>query len=289
MQALSRTARQAALLIGLLTTFFVMLSWQVNRSRTLETARGAVFQVVSPAQRILSTLTTGVSGLWSGYVGLVGTAEEAAALRQEVASLTRRLGALEETRRENARLRALVGLEERVPTGHRVAGVVGRDLAHRYQAVTLDRGSADGVRLQAPVLAPDGSLIGRVVEVARWTALVQLVTDPFAGVGARLAGSRATGLATGMDGPLLDLRYVDTMTPVREGEAVLTSGEDGIYPPGLSIGTVASFAVGPPVPGTPRVPLARDETALFLEIQLRPAADVTRIETVLVLDPLSGP
>lgn len=285
MQRLSRTARHAALFVGLLTAFFVLLSWQANRSRTLETARGAVTGVASPVQRFLGGVAATVTGVWTGYLDLVGASDRAERLQAEVDGLQRRLTSLDETRRENFRLRALLGLERRVEGRHRVATVVGRTLAHRYQSVTLDRGSADGIRLDAPVLAPDGGLVGRVVQVSRWTSIVQLVTDPFAGVGARLVHSRATGLIAGTDGPLLQLRYIDTMTPVDAGEQVVTSGEDGIYPAGLPVGTVSGLEVGPPVPGTPRVPLAREETAMFLEITVDPAVDVTRVETVLVLDP----
>lgn len=289
MQRLSRTARHAALLIGLLTVFFVLLSWQVNRTRTLDAARGAVTGVVSPFQRVFGGAVSAVTGAWGGYFDLLRADEEAERLQAEVDRLERSLASLEETRRENFRLRALLGLGKQVEQDHRVATVVGRSLAHRYQSVTLDRGSADGIRIDAPVLAPDGALVGRVVQVSRWTSVVQLITDPFSGVGARLTHSRATGLVAGSDGPLLELRYIDTMTPVDTGESVITSGEDGIYPPGLPIGTVTEFEVGPPVPGTPRVPLAREETALFLEITVTPAADVTRVETVLVLDPATGP
>lgn len=283
MQPLTRTARPAALLIALLVAFFILLSLQVNRGRTLDTARGTVFQIVSPAHRLVTSITSGVGGLWSSYFGLVDAAREAARLRERVGELERRLSGLERAERENIRLRSILGMDEAVTRGHQVARVIGRDIDLRYQSITLDRGSADGVAVDAPVLAPDGSLVGRVVQVARWTSLVQLITDPLAGVGARLVYSRAAGLAAGSNGPELELRYIDTMTEILDDELVVTSGEDGIYPPGLPIGRVVSFEVGPPVPGTPRIPLAREETALFMEIAVRPAVDVTRIEEVLVL------
>lgn len=285
MQGLTRTARKAVLLIGLLSVFFGLLSWQVNRAATLTTARGAVFQVVSPMQRLAAGLTGGVAGIWDGYLGLIGAAREAEELRTRVDDLERRIRDLDEVERENVRLRSMLGMDDALERPHLVAGVIGRDIAHRYQSVTLDRGSADGVRKDAPVLAPNGTLVGRVVQVARWTSLVQLVTDPFAGVGARLVYSRASGLIVGLDGPTLELQYIDTMTEILSGEMIVTSGEDGIYPAGLPIGRVLSFEVGPPVPGTPRIPLSREETALFMEIMVDPMIDVTRIETVLVLQP----
>lgn len=282
-------ARKVGLVTGLLLLFFVMLTYQVSAERTLSTARGAVLGVVSPFHRAVSAAVFGVASVWRGYVGLVGTAARNEELRAENADLQRRLRELQETRHENDRLRALLDLGPASAQGARLARVVGRDLAHRYQAVILDRGSADGIVLDAPVLSPDGSLVGRVVQVARWTSIVQLITDPLSGVGARLAESRATGLVNGSDGPELELRYINSMTEIRQREPIVTSGEDGLYPAGIRVGTVASFTVGPPVPGTPRVPLAREETALFLEVRVRPDVDVLRLETVLVIAPLAGP
>lgn len=285
MPALSRTARHVGLVAGLLLTFFVMLSFQVNRARALSSARGAVFGLVSPLQRLVSMTTLNLSSLWSGYIGLVGASAENDELRAENSRLQQRVRQLEETRRENSRLHAMLGIEAAPETTTRVARVIGRDISHRFQSVTLNRGSADGITMDAPVLSPDGALVGRVVALARWTSLVQLITDPLSGIGARLAESRRTGLLNGVDGPELELLYIDSMTEVISGEAVVTSGEDSLYPPGILVGTVSSFNVGPPVPGTPTVPLARDETALFLEVSVHPGVDVLRLENVVVLSP----
>ena len=188
-------------------------------------------------------------------------------------------------RRENERLRRLLNIVDDVPAGWSVATVIGREPSQRYSSLTLDRGSAAGIRIDATVIAPDGSLVGRIVETGVWTSLVQLVTDPLAGVGARLATSRATGLVSGTGGALLELRYIDSLTEVVPGEVVLTSGEDGIYPPGQLIGQVEAFTFGPPVPWTRSVPLPREQSALFLEITVRPAVAVDRLQTVLVLAP----
>ena len=283
MQGLSATARNAALLAGLLLTFFVLISYQANRATTVSSARGAVLHAVSPVQRIASGIGDLFSSLWTGYFALVGAQQEAESLQNQVDALQRQMASVEETRQENARLRALVGLGPRVGLDHIVAEVVGRDLPHRYESLTLGRGTADGIRSDATVLSPDGVLVGRIVFATRWTSQVQLVTDPLSGVGARLASSRAAGLVTGNNGPDLSLQYIETMTPLYAGEPVVTSGEDGIYPAGLPIGRVESFEVGPPVPGTPRVPLAREETALFMEVRVAGGVDVTRLESVLVV------
>jgi len=289
MQALSRTARNAALLLGLLMAFFLVMSLQVNRGSTLAVARGTVAGVVSPLQRIGSAVGGLVTSTWGRYVWLVTAARENEALRQRVAELQRRVAAGDAAKRENSRLRGLLGIHASLAGEWIGARVAGRDFTQRYETVTINRGSRDGIERDAAVIAPGGALVGRIIQVNLWTSTVQLITDPLSGVGARLADSRATGLVSGSSASPLRLDYISTRAEVTEGEAIVTSGEDGIYPADLMIGHVTKIDVGPPVPGTPRVPLMREETALFKVILLDPAIDVLRIENVLVQLPASVP
>jgi rod shape-determining protein MreC len=283
MQVLSTTARNAALLLALLMGFFLVMSLQVNRGETLAAARGAVRGVTSPFQRIGSTVGSFFSGTWSRYTGLVGADRENESLRRRVAELEQRLSAAEAARRENRRLRALLGAHERGGADWIEAKVAAREFAHRYETVTLNRGSQDGVTVDAPVVGPGAALVGRVISVSPWTSLVQLITDPLAGIGARLSESRATGLIGGNNGPSLRLEYVSTRAEVRIGEAIVTSGDDDIYPADLLIGHVVEVDVGPAVPGVPSVPLLREETALFKLIEVEPAIDMPTLENVLIL------
>lgn len=289
MQALSRTARNAALLLTLLTIFFLIMSLQVNRGSTLAAARGAVTGVTSPVQRIGSALGGLVTGTWGRYVWLVTADRENESLRRRVAELERRTAASDAAKRENSRLRGLLGIHASVDGEWTGARVVGRDFTQRYETVTINRGSRDGITQDAAVIAAGGALVGRIIQTNLWTSTVQLITDPLSGVGARLAQSRATGLVSGSSAEALRLSYISTRAEVAEGEAIVTSGEDGIYPADLMIGHVTSIEVGPPVPGTPRVPLMREETALFKVILLRPSIDVLRIENVLVQVPVTVP
>jgi len=288
MQVLTHAARRVGLVLGLLLLFLSMMSFQVNRDRTLSSARGLAFLLASPLQRLAGAALGGVASVWNGYFDLTDAAGRAAQLESEVAALRRQLAALQEARRENERLRALVGLDSSAIEGSRAAPVVARDLEHRFETVTIGRGGADGVTLDAPVIAPNGAVVGRVVQLARWTAMVQLITDPLSGVGGRLTGSRATGLVAGTDGPHLRLQFVESINQIADRETVVTSGEDGIYPPGLLLGTVRHVASGTPVPGTPRIELRRQEAALFRDIEIAPGVDVLSLETVLVLPRREG-
>ena len=286
METIGRQARSAALLIGLLFGFFVMMSYQVNRADTVSTVESTVQTVIAPAHRLVSAVWFGISGGWSSYVSVVGSAREAAALQDRLEFLERRAATLEEAARENARLKQLLGLQSRLETPSIAAETIGRDTALGYQALTVNRGSRDGVRVDSPVLAPNGVVVGRVVDVSPYTSSVQLVTDPQSAVGAKIVRGDAPGVVHGAGGPTLELAYVSSLYDVEVGDLVVTSAHDSIFPAGLEIGRVTRVAQGAPVPGFPsRIPLARNEAALFLEITLESLVEIRRVDKVLLLTP----
>jgi len=288
MQALSRHAGTTALLIGLLVVFFVLMSWQANRASTISVVETTVQTVISPVHRMVSSIWLGMADTWRRYVGLVGASSRAATLQRRNAVLEHQRATLEAAARENARLRQLLELERSVEIPSMAAETIGRDIANGYQALTLNRGSRDGVQHDSPVVAPNGALVGRIVRVSPWTSTVQLITDPESAVGVRDVRSGAAGVLHGNGGPTLEMAYVPTLEDVEEGDIIVTSGDDGLYPAGVEVGRVDSAIPGSPVPGSPRVPLARDETALFLDVALEALVDMTRVDQVLILAPVDN-
>lgn len=289
METISRRASSLALLAALLFSFFVMMSYQANRADTISTVEGGIQTIVSPAHRVVSGAWLGVSRFWTNYVGLIGRASEAEALRQRLGVLERQIDTLEESARENSRLRQILGLRERLELPSMVAQTVGRDMAHGYQGFTINRGRRDGVFEDWAVMAPGGMVVGRVVQAAPYTSSVQLVTDAQSAVGAKVARTGAHGVVQGNGGALMQLAYVTSLADVQVGDLVVTSGDDSIYPAGLEIGRVSRVVKGAPVPGLPHLPtLARTEAALFLDIEVEPSIEVRWVDQVLLLAPAAG-
>jgi rod shape-determining protein MreC len=150
-------------------------------------------------------------------------------------------------------------LAARVVAGNPVPGVL---------TITIDRGTADGVRANMAVINGQG-VIGRVIDaLSAHAATVQLLADRAANAGATLEASGMPGNISGGHGDgQFRLELIPTTTDVAVGERVVTSGQDGVYPKGFLIGTVSR------VTGTGK---AR-------EIVVAPAADFQRIDIVLVL------
>lgn len=110
--------------------------------------------------------------------------------------------------------------------------------------------------------------MGKVLRVYRSTALVLLIDDQTSGVGSILDKSRLQGILRGTSSGEVVLEKVMSDEAVPVGEQVLTSGGDGIFPKGLPVGTVTKVSPG---------------SDLFLNIRVRPAADLNRLEEVLVV------
>jgi rod shape-determining protein MreC len=220
-------------------------------------------------QRVVTAATGAVSGVWHGYVDLRRVREENLVLRQEVADLKVRVLTEHALAERTAGLAALLELKTRVALPTVAANVIAGDATPGFQTITIDRGAANGVRRDMAVIGPSG-VIGRIVGApSADVAQVQLIIGKNAAAGALIERTRAGGVVTGGAGdPPLVLEYVSNFAEVREGDWVVTSGIDGIYPKGFPIGQVESAELGP---------------TLDQVIRVRPVVDFSSLEEVLVV------
>src|SRR2546423_451084 len=182
------------------------------------------------------------------------------------------LSQLRANRDENERLRALLDFKEKSQYKSVTASVIARDPSLWFDTVTINRGSSDGIELNMPVVTP-GGIVGRVVTLSPWTAQVMLITDERAAAGAvvgQLGQSNALGSVKGLgNNGLLEMRYVSGLEEVNPGDYVVTTGQDSIYPQGLSVGQVVTVTSGSAT--TPHV------------IHIKPSARLDQLEEVAVL------
>ena len=142
-------------------------------------------------------------------------------------------------------------------------------------SIVIEAGSSSGVRLDDPVVSGDG-LVGIVSNVSPSTAKVTLLTDPNSFVAARDVDTQVRGmLHTGTSGTLI-LDQVQKQFRVKKGDKLLTAGTHSarypdLYPYGIPIGTVTSVNA--------------TDTAIFLQVQVQPFADLGSLDAVAVLVP----
>ncbi|MBI5209227.1 MAG: rod shape-determining protein MreC [Elusimicrobia bacterium] len=194
-------------------------------------------------------------------------------LKDEFARVGLLRAELESLRAENARLSASLGLQLPEGRGAVWARVMERDPLTWYQSVAVDVGRAQGVGLNAAVLAQDeGQLvvIGRIAEVGERTSKVLLVTDEFSSVAAYLSSGTVEGLIQGQGSERLRMNYLHSEAVVVTGDEVRTSATSATFPPGILIGTVAK-------------PYARDPFLTFQSVEIRPAVDPASVKEVMIL------
>jgi rod shape-determining protein MreC len=257
----------AVLLLVPLGVFFAHAKKPSDRSRL----DGIVLVLTSPVEKVVAWVVTGTLDAWSGYVALRHARERAEQLEVEVRTLRMEKEQLQQERAEAERLRRLLafaqGSPERAFVGARVIGV--RLAPAGRQILTLDRGSDQGIGRLMPVVVADG-VVGRVHSVTGSTADVLLVVDTYSSVAVRVDRTRARANVRGTgkpDGARLD--YALRTEDMIEGDVLVTSGTDGIFPRGLTVGKVTQ--------------LKRSPHGLFQEAAVIPAVDVTRVEEVLVM------
>jgi rod shape-determining protein MreC len=175
---------------------------------------------------------------------------------------------------ENARLRGLLGAAERGGLDVQLAPILDIDLDPTRQRLILDAGSRDGVR-QGQSVIDAGGLVGQIIEVTPTTATVLLLTDPDHAVPVLVGrnGVRLVAYGRGRSDQL-ELPNIPLSADVKVGDAIITSGLGGRFPPGFPVGTVDS--------------LRPDDSRAFLVAALKPAARLDRGRDVLLLQQSRG-
>jgi rod shape-determining protein MreC len=270
MIAIPSRHRSLTLLAGVVVAQVLLLAVQIKRERQVRLIRVWAVELISPLQRIGSWTIQGAEHGWGGYIGLRSAQKENDAMRTELDRLKVRNAELEGRALEADRLAALLNFRTAHSEAPMIAAhVIGASPDSGSLVVNIDRGSRDGVRRDMGVITPDG-VVGKIFAVYPDISQVLLMGDKDSGVGALLADTRTQGPVKGTGEPLLSLGYISSDEKVTVGEAVLTSGQDRIFPKDLPVGKVVDFVADPKTP--------------FMRIRVKPAAHLDRLEEVLVLE-----
>ena len=271
MLALLKRYRELLLVAVLLVLPLGVFFAQAKRPAEQNGLDRVLLVATRPIEKAVGWAVTGALRAWSDYVALRGAHTRAAALSREVGRLQMERQELLQVRAENERLAALLDLvrasSDRAFVGARVIGVSMDPKG--LQLVTLDRGSDDGVRKLMPVVTAQG-VVGRVHGVMGGTSDVLLLVDRNSSIAVRVERSRARANVRGLGDPgPCRLDYALRADDLIEGDALVTSGTDGVFPRGLPVGKVAK--------------LRRNTYGLYQNAEVVPAVDVTKLEEVLVL------
>jgi rod shape-determining protein MreC len=262
--------RNLIVLVGVLFAQLLGLAVQVRRTSDSESTRLIrVWAVgaVTPFEKALVWTQTSTGNLWHNYFYLRGVRAENRSLKAQIEQMRLEQVRMSQDADQGRRLQALLGFKEQFISQTMGAQVIGGSGSELSRSIYIDKGYNDGIKTDMAVITGDG-IVGKVLRVYRSTSLVLLIDDQTSGVGAILDKTRLQGILRGTPSGEVVLEKVMSDETVPVGEMVLTSGGDGIFPKGLLVGRVTKATPG---------------SELFLNIRVRPAANLSKLEEVLVV------
>ncbi|HKM45947.1 MAG TPA: rod shape-determining protein MreC [Terriglobales bacterium] len=262
--------RNLIVLVGVLFAQVLGLAVQVRRTSDNEPTRLIriwAVGAVTPLEKVLVWVQTSTGNVWHNYFYLRGVRAENRNLKQQIERMSLEQVRMSQDADQARRLQALLAFKEQFISQTMAAQVIGSSGSEQSRSVYIDKGENDGILPDMAVITADG-IVGKVLHAYPSTSQVLLINDQSSGVGAILEKSRLQGILKGTSAGEVTLEKVMSDENVPAGELVLTSGGDGIFPKGLLVGRVTKVGSG---------------SELFLNIRVRPAADLSRLEEVLVV------
>jgi rod shape-determining protein MreC len=228
----------------------------------------AFLEMIRPIDATITRFTSGISSIKNDYLDLVHVRQENAHLRTQLAQVTSDRARLAELEAENQHLGALLDLNDVLGLKSVAANVIGSDATGLSHTLILASGEDDGLLPGMAVLSNQG-VVGKIIAVSPHASRVLLIDDHNSALDGFDQRSRARGIVAGMVDYGLILKYADRSQDIRDGDSVVTSGLDGIFPRGLLVGTIKS--------------VRREGPGLFLKVSIEPAVEFKGLEQVLIV------
>lgn len=239
--------------------------------------RAGLATALAPVQRALLVPVELIGGGGDYLRGLQQAQTAEARALEAQAAMAERAARADALAAENAQLRTLLALGQRLEPRHQAAEVLYEARDAYSRKLVIGSGQAQGVRAGSPVIDPDG-VLGQVTRVYPLSAEVTLLSDRQAAIPVLNRRTRqraaAFGGMSGADGATMELRFVSANADIQVGDLLETGGLDGVYPPALPVATV--------------VAVERRVEGGFARVLLRPVASGDAVRHVLVLEPAAA-
>ena len=258
------------LLIGI----FVLLSPEIKQSPEYNLLERPFLTITGFVQSGITTISHGISSTWNGYVNLINVQKENETLAEEVKRLRSEVIYLKENISTTDRLTELLKPGDSYVEKQVVASIIAKDPANWYEALVINKGEKEGVEPGMGVITA-GGVIGRVVKTAPDYSRVLLMSDRSSAVAGVIQRTGYEGIVEGQHGRTLRLNYIMSDADVQNGDIIITSGTDGVFPRGIMIGRVNR--------------VEKPQNRLFQTVELMPEADLSREREVLVIKPPVSP
>ena len=269
--------KNALVLIAILLAQTIALATQINRAADPSQPDGPkvrllrlwAIAMISPFERMSNATGRGFRSTFSNYIYLRNVRQQNLDLQKQVDRLKLQQAALTQDALEGQRLRVMLEFRQNYAASTVGAQIIGSSGTDQSRLLTLNKGSRDGLKPDMAVITPNG-IVGKLRDVFPSTSQLLLISDPTAGAGVIFSSTRIHAI---LHGSPVGRILITNLTPdsrIKQGETVLTSGGDGVFPRGLPVGTIESIVIDP----------AHQPYTL---ITVHPAVDLNQLDEVLVV------
>lgn len=247
----------------------------VNATSTEATFFENVSQVIfAPVQKLVTRAGNGINDFFGYFSNVDKLKKELENVKTENGVLKNQLSNSESALIENEQLRELLSLKEAFPDLElETAEIIAREPANWYFSFTVDKGTADGIAVNMPVISADKSLVGRICEVGTTWSKIVTINNLEHAAGAEVSRSGERGIIEGDAELTTDgncrLSYISKNANIVAGDNVITTGQGGIYPKGLNIGKVVE--VRPDIQGISQYAV------------VKPTADIKNLRAISII------
>lgn len=255
-------------------SFYAMLSLALifidSRFQTLELVRQGLSLFTHPVQQAAHAPVDFFRNSAGYFFSLSRLEEENSRLKRAQLERGETLLRTKQLEAENERLRKLLDVKNRQKVNGRVAQILYAARDPFSRRVVVDKGQQDDISAGQPVV-DDAGIVGQVTRVFPFVSEITLITDKNQAIPVQILRTGLRSVVFGLGDGQLELRFMPANADVQNGDTLVTSGLDGIFPPGLPVARVAR--------------IERDTSYSFARIHCVPLAGVENFGEVMVLDP----
>jgi rod shape-determining protein MreC len=246
----------------------VVISIAAKKPHYFSGLRGPALFIISPFHKVANGVTGFLTQVWSNYFFLVSASEENEKLKRALDEALEKNRSMAEIESSNIRLKSILNLQQTAKFKLLTAQVIGQGHSPWFRSIIVDKGFESGVRKGLPVIVPSG-VVGQIIETNRGSSKILLITDQNSAIDAIVQRTRARGIIEGEPGGGFNFKYVLRKEDVIAGDTVVSSGLDGVFPKGLTIGWVSG--VVKPISG------------VFQDVSVLPLMGLDKLEEVAII------
>jgi len=247
---------------------FIVITMSSKETIPASGVENVFISITSPFQLAVSRTLNYTQNIWRTYFLTVLAVKENLELKKQLGTAMENRNRYFELELENTRLKKFVDFSDESPNTYVAAQVIARDPSPWFKTVMIDKGKSNGLTKGCPVLVSEG-IVGQIIKVANNYSRVLLIIDRNSAVDALVQNSRVRGIVKGKNENRCSFVYALRKDEVKEGEMLISSGLDQVYPKGLKIGKIKQ--------------VTKVHSKLFQDITIETSVDFDIIEEVLVL------